>query len=378
MAHKHIEKQAQHQQQLASAMAIAARELEDARAEVSRLRDERTRLIDLSNQLTAQVRSNSATAPPAATAREAVVAPVAQPAVSASTGTASAQLDHARQPSEVSVPASRLLLLEDSLARVTRQNAVLHDDLMKILARQQQQQQQQRQQKENAGDPGARDSGIAVDRRNSAESQSPGRLRLLHARRRLGIAEPASDGFVVSVPASAAPSHRGIEDDADALNVTAGSYRGGESDGDGGLETPAVQARGAQQPHSQHISPQQQAPPPPPPPPSARAAAAIHAVADASAEPRAAVTATGVVLNRRYEGGIAGGRVAKPAPPAAATAALPAAPHEAPSLPIAPAQQSSVAAAARSKLQASGRVATVAARLANYAEMARESAPKTS
>ena len=72
--------------------------------------------------------------------------------------------------------------------------------------------------------------------------------------------------------------------------------------------------------------------------------------------------------------GMGGTPGAASAAAAAASQASQPALHEAPApLPAAPTQQSSVAAAARNKLQASGRVATVAARLANYAEMARAS-----
>ena len=137
-------------------------ELVNAQTEVSRLREERARLLEVSNNLRGQLnRAEQTIASLSTNSTKRVASSLAQgqghqhntsTAVAlrpnpnkANSITYSHHMSTSSNVEEITVPASRLALLEDSLAKVMRHNAQLSDNLTRILADHHQQQQVQLQ-----------------------------------------------------------------------------------------------------------------------------------------------------------------------------------------------------------------------------------------
>jgi hypothetical protein len=141
--------QQQQQHHYSSSSSETSDDLVIARSEVSRLREERARLLEVSNKLRGQLNRAeqtiaSLTSNPLSTngrqgsdgGRDSHMTTLAlrpNPSKANSSSSLSSSKP-SNEVEEISVPASRLALLEESLAKVMRHNAQLSDNLTRILA----------------------------------------------------------------------------------------------------------------------------------------------------------------------------------------------------------------------------------------------------
>jgi hypothetical protein len=142
--------QQQHQQHYSSSSSETSDDLVIAQSEVSRLREERARLLEVSNKLRGQLNRAeqtiaSLTSNPLSTngrqgsdgGRDSHMTTLAlrpNPSKANSSSSSLSSSKPSNEVEEISVPASRLALLEESLAKVMRHNAQLSDNLTRILA----------------------------------------------------------------------------------------------------------------------------------------------------------------------------------------------------------------------------------------------------